>query len=157
VRVETYSLAVELDNPAPKNVLAAKFSVPFAMATALVNSATGVDSFTMENVENPAILALAQRVEVVEDPNMTALLPHKRPARITVTLKSGQVLHAATETNRGDWSDPYPAIEIREKYLSLATRLWREDAAIRIWDRVMDIAVAPSVQPLFQEMAHAPR
>lgn len=157
VRVETYSLAVELDDPAPKNVLAGKFSVPFAMATALVNGATGVDSFTMENVENPEILALARRVEVVEDTAMTALLPHKRPARITVTLTSGKVLQAATETNRGDWSDPYPAIEIREKYLSLTTRLWREDAAIRIWDMMMDIAAAPSVGPLLKEMAHAPR
>ena len=156
VLVETYALAVELDDPAPKNVLAGKFSVPFAMASALVNGATGVDSFTMKNVENPEILALAQRVKVVEDPAMTALLPHKRPARVTLTMTSGEVVQAATETNRGDWSDPYPADEIRQKYLSLTTRLWREDAAIRIWDMVMEIGHAPSVEPLFAEMAKAP-
>jgi len=157
VLVETYSLAVELDDPAPKNVLAGKFSVPFAMASALVNGSTGVDSFTMKNVEDPRILDLAQRVKVVEDVAMTARLPHKRPARITLTMKSGQVLQAATETNRGDWSDPFPAVEIREKYLSLATRLWREDAAIRIWDMVIEIDAAPSLEPLFTEMARASR
>jgi 2-methylcitrate dehydratase PrpD len=157
VLVETYSLAVELDDPAPKNVLAGKFSVPFAMASALVNGSTGVDSFTMKNVEDPRILDLAQRVKVVEDVAMTARLPHKRPARITLTMKSGQVLQAATETNRGDWSDPFPAVEIREKYLSLATRLWREDAAIRIWDMVIEIGAAPSLEPLFTEMARASR
>jgi len=156
VLVETYSLAVELDDPAPTNVLAGKFSVPFAMASALVNGATGVDSFTMSNVTNPDILALAQRVTVVENPAMTALLPDKRPARIKVTLKSGDVFEASTETNRGDWSDPYPPHEIREKYLSLTTRLWREDVAIRIWDRVMDLGAAPSLDPFFAEMAHAP-
>ena len=157
VLVETYSLAVELDDAAPKNVLAGKFSVPFAVATALVNGSTGVDSFTMDNVENPEILNMAQRVNVVEDLAMTAQLPHKRPARITVTMASGEVIQAATETNRGDWSDPYPTNEIREKYLSLTSRLWREDAAIRIWDMVMDLGTTRSLEPLFTEMTHAPR
>lgn len=157
ILVETYSLAVELDNPAPKNVLAGKFSVPFAMATALVNGSTGVQSFTMPNVENPTILALAQKVKVVEDPAMSARLPHKRPARVSITLTDGRVLKAATETNRGDWSDPYPAPEIREKYLSLTARMWREDAAIRIWDQIMALSDAPSMEPLLSAMAQAPR
>jgi len=157
VLVETYSLAVELDEPAPKNVLAGKFSVPFAMATALVNGATGVDSFTMTNIVNPEILDLARRVKVVEDPAMTALLPDKRPARVLLRLKSGETLQAATETNRGDWADPYPAHEIRDKYMSLTTRLWREEAAARIWDMVMALGTAPSLDAILQEMAQAPR
>ncbi|WP_370400426.1 MmgE/PrpD family protein [Sulfitobacter sp. JB4-11] len=157
VTVETYVLAVELDDPAPKNVLAGKFSVPFAVATVLVNGSSGVDSFTMPNVVNPEILDLAARVEVVENAEMTALLPNKRPARVTVTLKSGETLSAETETNRGDWSAPYQPEEIRAKYLSLTTRLWQEDAAVRIWDMVMDLESAPSLDPLFAEMAHAPR
>ncbi|NNE88300.1 MAG: MmgE/PrpD family protein [Silicimonas sp.] len=157
VQVETYSLAVELDDPAPVNVLAGKFSVPFAVATSLLNGSTGVDSFTMPNVTNPDILDLARRVSVTEDPSMTALLPDKRPARIIVTLKTGEVLEAETETNRGDWSDPYPPEEIRRKYLSLTTRLWREDAAKRVWDMGMDVATAQSLDPLMTEMANAPR
>lgn len=157
VFVETYSLAVELDNPSPKNVLAGKFSVPFAVASALVNGATGVDSFTMPNVVNPEILALAQRVRVVEDAAMTALLPHKRPAKIKLTLKTGEVLEAATETNRGDWSDPYSEAEVRDKYLSLTTRLWRKDAAIRIWDKIMTIGSAKNLDDFLTDMAQAPQ
>ena len=155
--VETYSLAVELDDPSPKNVLAGKFSVPFAVASALVNGSTGVDSFTMPNVVNPKIIALAQRIKVIEDLTMTALLPHKRPAKITVTLKSGEVLEAATETNRGDWSDPYSEADVRNKYLSLTTRLWHKKAAIRVWDKIMALSSATSLDDVFTEMAQAPR
>ena len=155
--VETYSVAVELDDPSPKNVLAGKFSVPFAVASALVNGSTGVDSFTMPNVVNPKIIALAQRVKVVEDLTMTALLPDKRPAKITVTLKSGEVLKAATETNRGDWSDPYSEADVRNKYLSLTTRLWHKNAAIRVWDKIMALSSATSLDDVFTEMAQAPR
>lgn len=157
IEVATYSLAVELDDPAPRNVLAGKFSVPFAMATALVNGTTGVESFTMPNVTNPEILALAQRVHVIEDPRMTAQLPHERPARIKLTLTSGQVLEAATETNRGDWSDPYPPEAIQEKFMSLTTRLWSDAAAARIWDMVMALPHADNIAPLLAAMAEAPR
>jgi len=155
--VETYSLAAELDNRSPKNVLAAKFSVPFAVASALVNGSTGVESFTLPNVVNPRIIALAQRVTVVEDASMTALLPHKRPAKITLRLKSGEVLEAATETNRGDWSDPYSEADVRNKYLSLTERLWHKDAALRVWDKIMALGSAISLDEVFTEMAQAPR
>ena len=157
VLVETYSLAVELDDPAPQNVLAGKFSVPFAIATTLVNRSTAVDSFTMTNVTNPVILDLAKHVKLVEDPAMTGCLPDKRPARVTITLKSGKTWQASTETNRGDWSAPYPPQEIQGKYMSLTTRLWHEENAAQIWDMVNDLDAAPSVDTLFAAMATAPK
>jgi len=156
ILVETYSLAVELDDPAPRNVLAGKFSVPFAVATSLVNQSTAVDSFTMPNVENPVIRDLASRVTLAEDKAMTARLPDKRPARVTITLKSGDILQESTETNRGDWSAPYPAEDIREKYMSLTTRLWRPDDADQIWNMVHELDEEPTLDRLFTAMTSAP-
>lgn len=156
VRVESYGFAAEMNDPAPQNVLAAKFSVPFAVATTLVTGGTGVESFTLRQVETPAIQDLARRVEVVEDPAMTAQLPGKRPARVTVTLTSGAVLTAATETNRGDWADPYPVDALHGKYLSLTRRLWRADAAQTIWDSTLALAEAPRLAPFLADLAEAP-
>lgn len=140
VEVASYALAAELDDPAPANVLAAKFSVPFAVATRVVTGSSGVESFTATRVADPAIRALAARVSVAEDRAMTAALPDRRPARVALRLKDGRVLAAETATNRGDWSDPYPAAEIRAKYLSLTTRLWRAEAAAAIWDDALALA-----------------
>ncbi len=157
ILVETYSLAVELDDPAPQNVLAGKFSVPFAVATSLVNQSTAVDSFTMPNVENPVILNLASRVTLAEDPAMSASLPDRRPARVTITLKSGDILQEATETNRGDWSAPYPPEDIRDKYMTLTTRLWRQSDADQIWDMVRALDEEKSLNRLFAAMTKAPK
>lgn len=137
VEVESYALAAELDDPHPRNMLAGKFSVPFAVATTLVNGSSGVESFSVEHLANPEILDLAARVSVREEPAMTAELPERRPARVTVTLDDGTRLTARTATNRGDWSDPYAPEEIRAKYLSLTTRLWPRDLAEAVWDEVM--------------------
>jgi len=155
VEVDSYAFAAELDDPRPRNVLAGKFSVPFAVATTLVNRSSGVASFTGENLVNPAILALAAKVTVREDPAMTARLPDRRPARVTVRLADGTRLSAATETNRGDWADPYAPGEIRAKYLSLATRLWPERAAAEIWDAVMALDPAADISALGALMRRA--
>ena len=155
IEVDSYSLAAELDDPRPRNVLAGKFSVPFAVATTLVNGSSGVGSFTGENVTNEAILALAARVTVREDPAMTAQLPDRRPARVTVSLADGTELTAGTETNRGDWADPYPPNEIRGKYLSLTARLWPEAAAMAVWDEIMALDSSADLTRLSRLMRQA--
>jgi len=155
IEVDTYSLAAELADPAPVNVLAAKFSVPFAMATALVTGETGVESFTDARVADPAIRALAARVALREDPAMTARLPAQRPARVTLHLADGRSLTAETDTNRGDWADPYSEAEIHAKYLSLATRVWPDAAAREVWDLCLALPQAPSAAPLFAALVRA--
>ncbi|HUS53722.1 MAG TPA: MmgE/PrpD family protein [Thermohalobaculum sp.] len=155
VDVESYSLAAELDDPRPRNTLAGKFSVPFAVATTLINRSSDVGSFTWDQINNPAILELAARVTVREDPAMTAQLPNHRPAAVTVTLTDGTSLTARTETNRGDWADPYPPEEIRAKYLSLTARLWPEAAAAAIWDEIMVLEMRPDIAKLGALMRQA--
>lgn len=155
VEVATYALAVELDDPAPRNVLGAKFSVPFAVASRIVTGGSGVESFTQARVDDPAIRDLAARVTATEDAAMSAALPARRPARVTLHLRDGQVLEGATESNRGDWADPYPEAEIRAKYLSLARRLWRAEAAAQVWDRVMEMPRTGTVESLQAAMAEA--
>ncbi len=156
VEVDTYGLAVELDDPAPRNVLAAKFSVPFAVATVLVQGSSGVSSFTMDKVTDAQTLDLASRVVVREDAAMSAQLPDKRPARVTVHLKDGTTLRDETETNRGDWADPYTLEDIEAKYHSLTARLWSEVQARAAWDAIMALSDAPDLTPLLTAIAARP-
>jgi 2-methylcitrate dehydratase PrpD len=135
--------------------LAAKFSVPFAVATALVNRSTEVGSFTAPNLANPAIRALAAKVVLREDAAMSAALPHKRPARVTLVFEDGARAMAETQTNRGDWADPYPVAEIRAKYLSLATRVWEAKPAADIWDACLHLDAAPDARRLLDQIANA--
>ena len=157
IEVESYAFAAELDDPRPRNVLAAKFSVPFAVATTIVNGSSDVASFTWDKVKDPAILDLAARVTVREDKAMSAQLPDRRPARTTVRLTDGEVLTAATETNRGDWADPYAPEEIRAKYLSLTARMWDAGHAAAIWDETLALADRPRIAPWAEMMAEAGR
>ncbi len=148
VHVETYGLAAELSDPAPRNVLAAKFSVPFAIATTLLNRSSKVGSFTLDQVQREDIRALAARVTVTEDPALSAMLPDHRPARITLTMQDGTTVEAVTETNRGDWADPYGEGDIREKYDSLTARRWQDSASAHVWDAAMTLDNADTLANL---------
>ncbi len=148
VEVETYSLAVELGDRSPRNTLAGKFSVPFAIATTLINGNSGVASFTWDAIRNDEIQALAKKVEVREDPAMTAKMPDLRPAAVKVTLTDGTALTAATDTNKGDWQDPYTEPELAEKFMTLTTRRWTPAGAQAVHDEIMNLRNAPSLDRL---------
>ncbi|MET0293549.1 MAG: MmgE/PrpD family protein [Phenylobacterium sp.] len=122
VEVLSYRDAAEMDDPAPRNTLAARFSVPFAIATRLATGSSDVESFSWAAVRDPAIRALAQRVSVREDPAMTAQLPQHRPARVTLHLTDGSSAAAEVRTNRGDDADPYSRDELSAKFDALFGR-----------------------------------
>ncbi|MGE0310535.1 MAG: MmgE/PrpD family protein [Lautropia sp.] len=140
ITVTTYDLAAELDDPAPRNTLAAKFSVPFAVATRLVNGSSALPSFTWEAVRDPAVLALAAKVRVVEDPAMTRRLPLERPARVEITLDDGRSVQGEVGVNRGDDAAPYGRDELRGKFGILAGRVWPASHAGRVLDATLVLA-----------------
>lgn len=120
VEVETYVWAAQLDHPAPGNMLAAKFSLPYALAARLVRGAADLDAFRDSARADPRIAALAAKVHVTEDPALTAKLPGLRPARVRLTLVDGRVLESLAEVNRGDVEDPYAAGEVIAKFHAVA-------------------------------------
>lgn len=152
VRVETYSLAAQLQDTSPKNTLAGKFSVPFAVASTLINGSSGVESFTWDKVRDARIQAFADKVEVVEDPALTALMPDFRPARVIVTLTDGTVLEAETKTNRGDTEDPYDDSELDRKYAELTRLVWPDAVARGIYEDCFRLEALDDINALTRRM-----
>ncbi|MGB3071045.1 MAG: MmgE/PrpD family protein [Ottowia sp.] len=124
IQATTYNLAAELNDPAPRNTLAAKFSVPFAVATRIIHGGSGLASFTWEAVRRADVLALAAKVSVAEDPAMTSQLPHKRPALVRITDRQGREVQAEVGVNRGDDTSPYTHEELTGKFHELCGRVW---------------------------------
>ncbi len=132
IDVRSYNLAAELYDKAPRNTLAAKFSLPFAVATRLVHGSSAMASFNWDAVRNPQVLALAQKVDVSEDPAMTRRLPQERPAQVVITLTDGSRLTGEAGVNRGDDASPYTRDELRGKFMDLTQRVWSEKHAAQV-------------------------
>jgi 2-methylcitrate dehydratase PrpD len=157
IEVDTYVWAAQLDAAEPKNMLSAKFSLPFALATFIVNGGATVPAFREEARENAVARDLARRVVVREDAALTAMLPGLRPARVRVELSDGRVLSAEVLTNRGDTEDPYTPDEVRDKFRELAEPVWGGEHAQRILGEVEGIDKAPDIRGLTSLLARSPQ
>jgi len=148
VAVDAYALAVELDDPSPGNMLAAKFSLPFALATSIRREGdTWLDAFRGDALRDPATLDLAARVKLTVDPAFEALAPIERHARVHVTLKSGETLVAERANADGDPERPFPEALLDDKIDRLLTpSLGIEAAAVR--SALLDIRAAAEIGPI---------
>nr|WP_237561223.1 MmgE/PrpD family protein [Halococcus sediminicola] len=132
ISVETYAAAAALDEPHPGNALAAKFSVPFAVATAIVTGSTDAVAITDDAIDAET-LALAERVAVRVDDGIDARAPDERGARVTVTLADGTTATDAVRQARGGEAEPFEPSELREKFDSLVAPAIGAGRSGRLW------------------------
>ncbi len=152
IDVESYNLAAELNDPRPQNMLAAKFSVPFALATTLVNKNSQVLSFAGDALKNEKTMALSKKVSVKEISSMTEMLPEFRPAKVTIGMKSGKVFRHSVKTNKGDWQSPYSADELENKFHSLANRSLSQKKSKVLYDKLQNLERIADMRELLQSI-----
>lgn len=119
VEIATHALARPLMNARPDTTLGAKFSLPHAVASALVMGSGGAEAFAFDTLARPDIDALRRRVRV--KPHDRELPPpNDRPARAEVRLRDGRVLAAECLSARGGADRPLPPSTVDDKLAQLA-------------------------------------
>jgi len=136
VTVETYETAAQLTPKRPRNPLEAKFSIPFAVATALAHGHSHKEAFTEEAFDE-AVFDLAERISVAEADDLSERVPHKRGARVTVTLASGESLTQEIEQAAGGTDDPFETADLREKFGWLVEPTLGAEQANTLWDHAV--------------------
>lgn len=120
ITVWTYDPATRLSWSDPANGYAAKHSIPYNVAVRLVRGTNDLEAYSEDAVSDPQIQAIARRVIVREDPELTAMLPDVRPARVEVKLRTGSSLTESIKRPRGGFDNPLTEDELEEKFRRLA-------------------------------------
>ena len=98
----------------PPNPYAAKFSIPWCLAYAMLHGAVGLEAFTDANVRDPGILAVAGRVSYRVNPQDP--YPDEYTGHVRVTMRDGRVLEERQPHLRGGHREPLSRAEIEEKF-----------------------------------------
>jgi 2-methylcitrate dehydratase PrpD len=123
VRVETHALALPLVSVRPETTLGAKFSMPHAIAAAIVTGGGGAEAFAAGTLAEPAIGRLRERVLVL--PWMGRLEPpNDRPARVTVEFRDGGTIEAECLSAAGGPDRPLPPETVFDKVSALASPVY---------------------------------
>lgn len=119
VRIISIPFGLRMTETAPRSMLGAKFSIPYAAAAALVLGRTDVAAFAEGARADARVRAMAARVEVGTDPEMTLKRADYPTAEVRITLTDGRVLSRETGIVRGDAANPVAPDEIVAKFLVL--------------------------------------
>jgi len=120
---------------APPNGYAAKFSLPYLLATILVRGRAGLAEFDDAAVREPAVLDVARRVSYELD--ATIDYPRQFVGDVEITLADGRSLRERQDRPRGGPDAPLTRTEIEAKFrgnAGLALPPDKVEAAIRAVD-----------------------
>lgn len=136
--------------------LEGKFSMPFCIASALVDRKVGIRQFEEDSVQRPEIAALQKRVAFELDEKMAREDPETEAAEVWIKLKDGRELTRFFARARGHVENPLTDFELKEKFLECAADLTEEKAGAA-WDAWYRLDAAEDVASLTAMLAEPVR
>ena len=103
------------DKQKPRNGYAAKFAVPYLLATGFVHGGVGLGAFTEAAISDARVLALAAKVKFVIDPDNP--YPNNYTGHIRATLKDGGVIEERQPYLRGGAQEPLTRQDVTDKFV----------------------------------------
>jgi 2-methylcitrate dehydratase PrpD len=98
----------------PPTPYAAKFSVPYCVAVALVKGRAGLDEFSLDSIRDPETIALAKKVNYEIDPSLD--YPRHFTGHVKIFFKDGTIMEESQPHARGSVESPIPPDEIKRKF-----------------------------------------
>ncbi len=135
----------------PRSDYDAKFSLQFAVATALVRGRFTLDELDEDVLVDPQILAVCDKLTYRHDPD--SAFPRYYSGELLVTTRSGDELRHRESINRGADSRPLGTDEVHQKFMSNAGRAISSAQAERIWNAVMALDTSSDLVELTDSLS----
>ena len=122
----------------PKTSVDAQFSLPFVVASAIVKRRVSLDEVGAAGLSDPDILAMAQRVEPVHDPDAEVSQGRVLPMPVTMEMRlaNGKTLNLWKRFPYGHPQNRMAWIGVEQKFRECAER-----ARVRVADKSLDAII----------------
>lgn len=150
ITVETYDTALRLvGNTDFSTSPAAKFCLPYCLASALVFGKVGVTEFKEEKLKDPRIKRIVPVVKIMPTDEINSLYPSKWASRITIKTIQGDLYSSFIEYPKGDPENTMTDTEIEDKYLELATLKVEKSKALELLQKCRSIENCDNLKNFF--------
>ena len=157
VEIETFHEAVRLDQHRPRTTEEAQYSLPFPVATAIVYGKLAPTDISGAALSEPGVLAMSERVRLIEAKDLNARFPAERYARARFRLADGAVLESDAIPARGDPERPLSDAEITEKFHELADEPLGRREAESLLETIVNLNKQDDVSDLLARVLSAQR
>ncbi len=149
IHVRLYSAALDLlEKVEPTSPYAAKFSIPYCIATALLQGRVGLDDFHEEGIRNRSVRQLMSAVDLERDAELDKAYPDRWPAIVTVETVSGKRHETRVDYPKGDPNNPMSRDELIEKFHTLTSRIIPETLRHLLIERCLTLDTLANVRTL---------
>jgi 2-methylcitrate dehydratase PrpD len=140
IKVYTYSIANKLTGQIRKveNELEAKFSLPISIGLMLRYGKAGVDQYDMTFIKDKMVQQMADKVEIIVEPERDAIYPKQRGARICIETPDLS-FSEDVPVPKGDPENPFSDDELIEKFLFNAKKTMSEKSAMELSDKIFNM------------------
>ncbi len=142
----------QMSNRRPANIWQAQYSIPFLVATALLKGKAGPAEVGGASLRDPAVLGLAERVELVVEEDVVRLQPGAFAGRVRIRTTGGTEYETFVERPRGDPENPFSDDELRAKFDELTVPVVGRERSSRIAASIDRLEEVGDVNDLFGEM-----
>jgi 2-methylcitrate dehydratase PrpD len=138
---------------APQGLTSAQLNLPYCVATWLLEGDCFVDQFTEDKVADRERMALAEKVEVHHDKDITAKGgKFRHTVRVVVELKDGTRLERTVESARGSEKKFASDADIVEKFEKLARKALPAAQIAKLRDAMLDLESLPDAAEIARLM-----
>ena len=125
IHIETYGPGYEIVKQLnPRSPFQAKFSISYCVVAGLLEGRVGLGQFSADRFAATGVCCqpvrdLLRRTQVTVADDLTRKYPAAWPARVTLTLRNGSRLQAASDYPRGNPENPVATAELEDKFRNL--------------------------------------
>jgi 2-methylcitrate dehydratase PrpD len=153
IEVVTFHQATRLASRRPESTEAAQYSLPFPVAAALVHGRLGLTELTGAGLLDLGVLRIADCIELVDDPVLSARFPAERIARVRIETSAGALYESDDTVAPWDAADPPTDEELIKKFHWLAGESLSEVRANELLDVIWNLADEPDAGRLVALLA----
>ena len=119
----------------PKTKETADHSLPYVVAAAVADGNVLPSSFSDEKLKDPRIWDLLGKIKVIADPEIDAMFPGVKRARVTITNLAGESFTAQVDNAKGSPLNPMSDDEVVSKFRANAGAVLSKEQQ----DKVIDL------------------
>jgi 2-methylcitrate dehydratase PrpD len=151
ITIHASQMAIDIaGKEAPRTGLEGKFSYRYCVANALLRGNTGMQAFTDDKVQDPAIREFMKKISVVPDPGIAAL-----ESRVEVETKGRRVFEGFSDVMNAIPLLDQKKEKLRRKFMDLCAPVLGEQRSARLMEAFLSMENEKSIATLMERVGAA--
>jgi 2-methylcitrate dehydratase PrpD len=133
----------------PETPLAARLSIPFSVALAIIDKEVSLKQFSRERLDDPRMKDMMARIEIEADPSLNAKYPGTLASVAVLETKTKGTLKKQVIYPKGNMKNPMTKDDVVAKYRALCTGAMDSNKSEQILQMLLKLDQIDALQELF--------